>query len=1858
MKKALAIILLFCTTLLCAQSKRLDVWQEIDTLIVQGHYTTAYEKSEQLLRKAKREKDSHNILKAVYKQRIAAASYQEDHVEKSIEAYRGILPMLKEADKSIAYLFLGSLTDSKRTYYEAALAESEALKIVRTEDYDLLIEGDTMGLRLRPTLYDVVIHSIIDNLYLGDNKERAALFDQRQLLMGTADEFVNLTIPNDTALYTLWQLKQLQALTRHHQSTTDMAVRAHIDFRRMERMQSLTRDPDFGKEYVNGLERIVDSYERNPTEQAMILYLLAKYYTPQIYTYTENDKAKREVEKARKMEVYIRRISEIAPNSEWDIIAKALYKSVTNSYLSLQKHSTILPGQAHNITLTVRNAGKVLYRIVPRYVGEHNDNFVFKEVIGRKSVGKAYYQAEVDLPDAYTYKNIPLVLPPLDAGDYFVIATNNGKDPDTKRSSITSISVTNLKMSMIANGAEKEHIGMVLDATTGKAITDCEVNLMEESGQKTRLIERIFPDEKGYFTVPFPSGSNRNLYLRASDGHSHTTYEFQYSDFAENRYWTNNEEDASTLFTFLPDRYTYEPGDTVRFGIVAYSHGEMSSHVKSHLPIGLTLTDARRKEIGTLQGITDEWGCYNGSFALPKEATPGRFKIQVTDSISERTMYHTINVEAFKAPTFTAKIERPTTIVRFGDSLTIQGTATTYTGLPVTGAKVKYNVIVNNEGIFGYQSWDATSACDTSATTSTDEKGNFYIPLKVGKSTVFNDNSTCRYTIKADITDISGETQSTQTSFIVGQRTKHASLSKRKDVMMHGDSISYSLLTLNGQRISEDVILKLSKLKVAKQSGIRDSEESDWEQWDEEYLLIERDERTNADTDNYIAITDDMPCGTYRLTITYTDEDKQYNEVAHFELWSEGKGTVSSHILYSTATRAHDVATGDTAMIYVGTRHSNVYTHYYIKVEDKVVKKGTLCLTNETTAMRIPIEEGWRNMMFVYFVSVKDNIKRTSREFFFIEDKASLLNLHLSTLRNPLEPGDAEQCTISVSDYWGKPVQTALTLSVYDAALDAYGKNYWDIALAPQKGGGGVRISENTQYAWENNIYVRVPHPTQPKYYALPHNLSSEGIFYNLPAPATTRGLAKNRAGFDTTTSEVLILEDKGSTETSEKTTAEKEEATELHLRQNLRHTALFLPTLHTNEQGTATFTLTAPDLLTRWHIKGLAHTKDLKHGRMSVDFITRKELMIEPNVPRFLYEGDVCNFTAKITNSSNKPTEVTVKLDATSQSIPEQTLTMEAGSSTFVSFAINVPEGMTSMTYHITARSNTHSDGEKGVFVIFPRRFLVTETMSLYLNGKEKREFTFEALKNNHSETLEHHSLKLNVVSNPMWYVIEALPPLSKENNPSNEQLFHRYYAASLGSKLIEEYPEVEGYSDFYQRDSLIALQQALLNRLSEAQHSDGGWAWMEGFSSDLYTTQLIVKGIGELESMGCIAIAQNEILYTMLKQGIGYLDRIYQDRFDRMERKPQMLDGDAQNYLYVRTMFPELPLEEKSHSAYKHYQTLLLKDKTTRGTLMQKAQKMLTLVRMGESNKALKIAKVVMESSLENDEMGIYWRDNRYGYNWGDNPITTQALLIEAFVQLSQPSDIIARMQQWLLKQKQTTHWGNTIATAQAIHALLGESSGRNALSETSNVKIKIDRQTLNDTQDTRLGTIQKEWETKDIHSSLAKVSLEKQTETPTWGTMTWQYYEEIDKVKASGTGLTLTTTYYKIESTEKGETLVRIVGNTSLEKGDRIRVCMQFTADRAMDYVELCMHRPAALEAVSTRSGYTYNKGLAYYRSIENTQNKYYLQRIEKGKYTIECDFWVAQTGTYSCGVSTIQCMYAPAFMATTDAMRLKI
>src|SRR5690606_22898396 len=76
-------------------------------------------------------------------------------------------------------------------------------------------------------------------------------------------------------------------------------------------------------------------------------------------------------------------------------------------------------------------------------------------------------------------------------------------------------------------------------------------------------------------------------------------------------------------------------------------------------------------------------------------------------------------------------------------------------------------------------------------------------------------------------------------------------------------------------------------------------------------------------------------------------------------------------------------------------------------------------------------------------------------------------------------------------------------------------------------------------------------------------------------------------------------------------------------IRKNLRETAFFFPQLKTDESGKISFTFTSPEALTRWKLQLLAHTKTLENGIKTLEAVTQKELMVLPNMPRFLRMGD-----------------------------------------------------------------------------------------------------------------------------------------------------------------------------------------------------------------------------------------------------------------------------------------------------------------------------------------------------------------------------------------------------------------------------------------------------------------------------------------------------------------------------------------------------------------------------------------------------------------------------------------------------------
>ena len=93
----------------------------------------------------------------------------------------------------------------------------------------------------------------------------------------------------------------------------------------------------------------------------------------------------------------------------------------------------------------------------------------------------------------------------------------------------------------------------------------------------------------------------------------------------------------------------------------------------------------------------------------------------------------------------------------------------------------------------------------------------------------------------------------------------------------------------------------------------------------------------------------------------------------------------------------------------------------------------------------------------------------------------------------------------------------------------------------------------------------------------------------------------------------------------------------QVQIRKNFNETAFFFPDLRTDSSGAIEFSFTMPEALTKWKFQALAHTKDLAFGYSSKEIVTQKQLMVQPNAPRFLREGDKMEFSAKVVNLTEK---------------------------------------------------------------------------------------------------------------------------------------------------------------------------------------------------------------------------------------------------------------------------------------------------------------------------------------------------------------------------------------------------------------------------------------------------------------------------------------------------------------------------------------------------------------------------------------------------------------------------------------------
>lgn len=1855
-------------------------------------------------------------------------------------------------------------------HYRLALQDMEILSKTKIEDYEPIIynpnEDDKKYLR---SIYDILATSAIQ-FYI-DNRNQVpnpdglnSLEDARYFKVDNS--FLSVAVPSDPDDYFSRVIELYQRLFRLHKNNGDLFLKVMLDLDRLEFLKDHSERKDAGEMYRYALENLLDICS-NEEVSTRVQYELALYWKSESENYDPLDGDEHKNDKLKALE-YCNAAIEAFPESYGAKQCKILKEELLRKQMELRMESAFTPEQPILASLKYKNLDTVFFRIhrVSRekytdWMRGRNDEDDYFGKLSDNEIVKTFHRVVPNDGDL-NFHRLELDIPGLKKGNYILsLATDERFDRETIHIKSSNFCVSNLMLT-IRDLKSGRNEGFVMNRETGNFIEDAEVRFYEYDysyNTKTttkKLLKTTKTDKNGVFTFTH-EGDYTTYYVEVKTEDDYYIMEDGVRYYGSRRSYSSIERPRVYLFT---DRSIYRPGQTVHYkGIILMGYNKDAS-VQTDYTTTIELQDANYQTISKQKVKTNEYGSFNGSFILPSSGLTGRFRLKTSEGS------HAFRVEEYKRPRFEVSLEQPQESYRLNEDITVSGNAAAYAGSKISDARVSYEV-KRTANYYPYYSRYFIPYIPTHDVTidkgelNTDENGDFKITFKAVPGELRNGfNSVFNYQIQVDVTDINGETRSDSRVITVGEKALRLDVEMRENVDKQKEMV-YQLSTMNldGAQVDAEGTIKIERLKQPERIMLsRNWETPDRFIMEEEEFIkkfpheqykneLDKSKWTvdkevfsckfnTAQSDSLIMnCAADWEEGIYKLTMLAEDKfGQQVKKLKTFTLYDSDTDEVPENSFFWSDIDKTEAQPGETVSVFIGSALEDVEVHFSYGFNGKMMVEKVMKLSKEKKVISIPVTENMRGDFYIYLTMGWNGYLYQKEYKVVVPYSNRKLETQLITYRDKMKPGAKESWKLKLSGPDGEKIAAEMLASMYDASLDQYVDHNWafgymtkNYSIQGYKTGPG----RNTQVA--KHIVYRFNRIQPPRDIFKEHLLIIGGNSYNqvvLRSANSSDGMYKMGL-IEMDSDAEVVKEQEIFGVISRKDKNRKPEARvdadknpEVAVRKNFSETAFFYPSLSTNKKGEVLLEFTMPESVTQWNFMTFAHTKDLKYDLFRKTVQTQKDLMVMPNMPRFLRETDTIIVSAKISNISegnlsgvaeiqllNPENRVDISGDFKLLEQKKE-FSVNAEGNTAVSWRLVVPEQYSAVIWRITAETAKHMDGEEKLLPILKNRMLVTESMPMSVRSGKTRTYRFDKLLNaSSSSSLKHQSYTLEVTQNPAWYAVQALPYLADFPHECSEQIFSRYYANSLAAHIANSSPAIrqvfetwkntdpnalmskleqnqelksvilsetpwvlDAQSESEQKRRLAMLfdmnkmsgdQRQALAKLREKQLYVGGWPWFGGKYPSRYITQHIVAGFGHLGMLDVIDLKKDAEVNTMIRKATAYMDNEIREDFENLKKREGVkldenhLSSIHVHYLYARSFFlKQFPVQAENMKAYQYYLGQSKKYWLKQNLYMQ-GMIALAGMRNGDRKIAVTIMESLKDKALLDQEMGMYWRKNN-GYYWSQAPIERQALFIEAFEQILNDSKSVEEMKLWLLKQKQTQKWETTKSTSEAIYALLLR--GDDLLTTGNSVKISVGKQLVDpDTDpgiDTEAGTgyFKKVW--TDVKPEMGAVEFTNNGSNVAWGAVYWQYFEQLDKISAHQSPLSLQKELYREIKTETGRKLEIINSDSKLNVGDRIIVRIVLSTDRDMEFVHLKDMRASGMEPVNVLSKMRYQAGLSYYESTKDAATHFFFDWLPKGKYVFEYPLFVAQEGSFSNGITTVQCMYAPEFAAHTKGIRVNI
>lgn len=1882
---------------------------------------------------------------------------------------------------------LQTLFNEIHVHFQNALQNGLILQKTDLSDFSIVLTEQENSKLYRPTLYDLINHQALSFYKTNENsitKPANKFSIDKPEYLSEAAVFSKLKITStDQNSLQLQALKIYQDLIQFHSKDKSAEALTAINIERLHFVKQHATFSDLESNYLKTLQEESKRLTGNPVsglyefETATLYFQQGNQYQPN--TNTENRwKTKDALAICNSI---IEKFPKHLAAQKCEVLKQQILQQslqiTTEAHLPIQQNARLLIQYKNldNLEFVVYKINEnQLEKLSKTYRKEEQLNLIQKlEIVTR-------WENSLRNENDYQMHTTEVIVPKLNNNRYIILAQTN---KENSTFAFANIQVTNL--AVIENAALQKTVFQVIDRNNGKPISAAKLKISYLKNNNNRETENWTTNANGEVSISKSNERFRSVKLEVIHNNEKAYFGDYYIFQNNNLNNTNKETYKGFLFT---DRSIYRPGQTLFFKGIAVKTNKNKSEIFANAKIEVTLKDANYQDVKTLEFVSNEFGSFQGEFILPKNGLTGNYSLHITSKNVIIQGNTNISVEEYKRPKFETKFLPITETYKVNDEIIVKGNALAYSGNNLTDAKVVYRVyrkVQYPNWYYWHRPYVVSEAQEiTHGESKTNQKGEFEITFKAIPDQSVDKKSLpiFHYEVTADVTDINGETRSATTTVNVGYHALLANVLVKEKLNREekNPTILIDTKNLNGEFVAAKGNLKIYKLEAPKQvlkprawnaPDYQDISESEYKNlfphdaylneenknnWKKGNLVLEEKFDTSQAKEVSLGNIKNWQSGAYLLVLESKDKFNQMvKDQVTITLFSDKDKTVADQQLFSVTTNKENYNVGENALITVASAAANIYVTLAIEKDNKIVKQEIIRLNNNKQTLTIPVTQKDVGGFVVQYSFAAYNSYQSGSINIAVPYPKTELEIETKTFRDKLQPGTNETWSFKIKGPKGEKVSAELLASMYDASLDQFKTHAWNFnPINLQNYYSKTRI--NGRQSFGNNGF-RV-YPAYPKYtYIKPQNydeLNWFGLHFgysNILYESDNMMMVKRStseniqvAGAPISAMEDAVLNeeevtDLGINREQAETVYQTEKVNEktstnfngISIRKNLQETAFFFPQLHTDSSGNVSFSFTTPEALTKWNLQLLAHTKNLESSISNLETVTQKELMVIPNAPRFLREGDEIVISSKIANLTEKSisgeavlqlfnantgeridkklfTEAEIPSANYSGEYGTREFTVAANGNTQVAWLLYIPEHVSAVQYKIIAQSESYSDGEQNALPVLTNRMLVTETLPMWIKSNQTKTFTLNKLKNNTSKTLKNHNLTLEITSNPAWYAVQALPYLMEYPYHCNEQIFSRYYANALASHiansnpriqevfnqwkntetllsnleknqelkslLIEETPWLRDAQSESEQKKRIALLfdlnkmnnelEAAKQKLAQNQMSSGAWSWFAGGNENRYITQHIITGFGHLKHLNVDTSDPSPII----QKAISYLDAQFVKEYHELKKFHKNVDLSKDHlsytqlhYLYMRSFFPEIKKTKEVQDITNYYKTQI-KIYWLPKSLYAKGMMALTMHRFNESSTANAILKSLKENSITSEELGMYWKENTNSWYWYQAPIETQALLIEAFAEIENNTSTIDNLKIWLLKNKQTNSWKTTKATTKAVYALLLQGSDWLSVTDMVDVvvgKEKLETKKLEAVQvEAGTGYFKTQWKAGEIKPEMAEVQISKKGNGIAWGSLYWQYFEDLDKITTAKTPLQLKKKLFVKKNTNLGEELEEITIDSQLKIGDLVRVRIELRSDRPMEFVHMKDMRAAGLEPVNVLSKYKWQDGLGYYQSTKDASTNFFFDYLPKGVFVFEYDLRVNNSGYMSNGITTIQSMYAPEFSSHSEGVRITV